>query len=74
MHVALGHIVIGGVKIVGISCKENPSALAAGLGLDDEGSGLALLKLSPKVPQLGRQQPGLGKKLVFVWELFAHLH
>jgi hypothetical protein len=54
------------------ACQEYPFALAAGLGLDDEGFRLFIIELNLKVLSILRQDPGRREEVILLWALSLH--
>jgi hypothetical protein len=48
--------------------QKNSTALAGGLGLENESFGFALVELVVEISPLRRQQPGWGEKFKVFWK------
>ena len=72
MQVSLCYVVLSWLVPVEISSQENSFSLAAGLGLDDECLGLSVVELLLEGLYVSRQEPGLGKEVISLGEVFLH--
>ena len=65
-------VFVGVLHPVEAPCQEYPLALAAGLGLDDEGFRLFIIELNLEVLGILRQDPGRREEVVLLRALSLH--